>query len=294
MFRFVGNDGVVSALERDLKSGNIAHAYLFVGTPGIGKFTLAKEFAGRIASDAADITVVRGDTIKKETIEGIVADSYIKPYSGRYKVYLIDGFEHVSVSGQNALLKTLEEPQAHVKIILTAGSTEGVLPVIVSRSRVIRFKDVGDAQIETFLRENLALGEANAKLFSRISAGSVRRALEYGENPGALEFRARCLRVIDRLLNLSNPFDEMAFFNEHKDQLEEFFSIYSLFLRDIIFNNLNVPDAIINIDAMAFIEKQHLSTEECLSRYQAIRKTRRYLRDNTNFELAIGGLLIGK
>lgn len=293
---FLGNKEAKSELERNIESGDINHAYLFVGSEGVGKFTLAKAFAKRIVGDnSPDLHILRGKSIKKEQIEELIGEAQKKPFSGKYKVFIIDGFENVSISGQNALLKTLEEPAEYLKIILITQSLSKILPTISSRSRIIKFKDVANEEIEEFLVQNIGIDEKNAKLFSKISVGSVKRAINYATNPSAMSFRDKTFDIIDRLINLStDPFREMDFFEENKENLDEFFNIYILFLKDVITFNENLNDEFyINTDKLSYITKQNINTDSLLRMYKQILKTQKYLKDNTNFELAIGQLFMG-
>lgn len=291
---FVGNRDAKREIEKNIECGDINHAYLFVGSEGVGKFTLAKAFAGKLVNDALDLRVLRG-AIKKEQIEELIAEGSKKPFSSDYKVFVIDDFENVSVSGQNALLKTLEEPAEYLKIILIAKSTNNILPTISSRCRIIKFKDVDDVEIEDFLVNNIGLDKQNAKLFSKISIGSVKRAINYATDPNAFVFRNKCFEIIDNIININtNPFKEMAFFEENKDRLNEFFSVYSLFLRDVIIYNENIDDSfLINTDMLNYISKQNLSSDKAMRLYKNIQQTKMYLKDNANFELAMGQLFIG-
>lgn len=291
---FVGNRDAKREIEKNIECGDINHAYLFVGSEGVGKFTLAKAFAGKLVNDALDLRVLRG-AIKKEQIEELIAEGSKKPFSSDYKVFVIDDFENVSVSGQNALLKTLEEPAEYLKIILIAKSTNNILPTISSRCRIIKFKDVDDAEIEDFLVNNIGLDKQNAKLFSKISIGSVKRAINYATDPNAFVFRNKCFEIIDNIININtSPFKEMAFFEENKDRLNEFFSVYSLFLRDVIMYNENIDDSfLINTDMLNYISKQNLSSDKAMRLYKNIQQTKMYLKDNANFELAMGQLFIG-
>lgn len=293
---FVGNRDAKQELEKNIETGDINHAYLFVGSEGVGKFTLAKAFAKKILGDSTlDLHVVRGNSIKKEQIEELISESKKNPFSGKYKVFIIDGFENVSISGQNALLKTLEEPEEYLKIILIAKSISNILPTIASRSRLIKFKDVDDEEIKDFLINNIGLDIQNANLFSRISVGSVKRAMKYATDPSAIAFRDKSFELIDRLINLNtDPFREMGFFEENKENLDEFFNIYNIFLRDVIIFNENVSESFyINIDKLNYIQKQNISTKKALEIYRQIQRIKQYLKDNANFELTIGQLFIG-
>ncbi|MBL7575887.1 DNA polymerase-3 subunit delta' [Peptoniphilus asaccharolyticus DSM 20463] len=293
---FVGNRDAKLELEKNINTGDINHAYLFLGSEGVGKFTLAKAFAKRILGEnTLDLHILRGSSIKKEQIEELIGEAKKNPYSGRYKVFIIDGFENVSISGQNALLKTLEEPEEYLKIILIAKSITNILPTISSRSRLIKFKDVDDEEISEFLVQNIGLDAQNAELFSKIAVGSIKRAMRYATDPSAIAFRDKSFELIDRLINLkTDPFREMPFFEENKENLEEFFNIYSIFLRDVIIFNENIDDKFyINIDKLNYIQKQNISTKEVIRMYKQVQKTQKYLKDNANFELTIGQLFIG-
>ena len=160
----IGQDHVVRALSNALDQNRIHHAYLFSGTRGVGKTTIARIFAkslncekgvsaspcgecaacleideGRfidlIEVDAASRTGV-DDT--RELMENV---SYM-PTRGRYKVYLIDEVHMFSKSSFNALLKTLEEPPPHVKFLLATTNPQKLLPTVLSRCLQFNLKRV--------------------------------------------------------------------------------------------------------------------------------------------------------
>ncbi|RVU53923.1 ATP-binding protein [Anaerosphaera multitolerans] len=305
---FIGNERVLKELDNNLINRDLSHAYLFLGSEGVGKFTAAKAFAKRILSYDEDIScdeikdfahpdlrVVRSkDSIKKLEIEDLLNDAAKKPYRASNKVFIIDGFEDVTTSGQNALLKTLEEPQDYLKIILISNNLKGILPTIVSRARIIRFKEVSNEQIEQFLINKENLNEKNARLFSKLSSGSVSRALKYTYNPEFLALRDRSIEILDRILNVKElPFKTFYFFNENKEQLDEIFNFFILFLRDISFLDLGVDERyIVNIDKLNFLNKQNITAQDAVYIIEEIINTQKLLKSNTNFELTIEQFLI--
>lgn len=198
---FLENREIINSLEGDLVNKSYSHAYLFCGSRGIGKFSHAKNFARAILKDDsealrffsgiddyedADLYIVKNQgNIKKEEIEEIIENSFSKPYSGSHKIVIIDDFDKVTVEGQNALLKTLEEPMDYLILILISSTMKKILPTIISRCRVLKFSDVTGDRIEDFLKKK-NITEKNARLFSRLSNGNVSLALKYSEDPELL------------------------------------------------------------------------------------------------------------
>ena len=144
---FLENKSVINSLEGDLINKSYSHAYLFSGSKGIGKFSHAKNFARSILKETpegirffsgiddfedADLFVVqKKDTIKKQDIEEIIENSFSKPFSGSHKIVIIDDFDRVTAEGQNALLKTLEEPMDYLILILISSNMRNILPTII-------------------------------------------------------------------------------------------------------------------------------------------------------------------
>ena len=308
---FIGNNEALNELERNVKNDDISHAYLFIGNEGVGKFTAAKELARRILCEGNDSTycsmvdefyhpdlnIIRsgGENIKRAQIDELIVDSFKKPFAGKYKVFIIDGFEYVTTSGQNALLKTLEEPGDYLKIILISNNIKKVLPTILSRTRIIKFTNVSRREIEKFLLEEKKAGVENSKLFARISGGSVNKALSYSGDPEFLALRNESIFLLDRLLNkvISSPFKEYSFFSDNKENIDEIFNVFLLFLRDIIMLKLGLGEEnIINIDKMALLKKQSVDVNQAIKISEMIINTMKRLERNTNFQLTIEELLI--
>lgn len=307
---FIGNEEVLKELDKNIENRDISHAYLFLGNEGVGKFTAAKALARSILcsdNDSSycnviddfyhpDLRILRAEnSIKKSEIEELIADSFKKPFASKYKVFIIDGFEDVTISGQNALLKTLEEPQEYLKIILTSKNSKKILPTILSRTRVIKFNNIMQEDIIKFLTEEERVGIDNATLFAKLSSGSVKKALLYSKDPSYLNLRDESITVLDRLINktTSSPFKEYTFFNDNKENLNEIFSVFLLFLRDIAILDLDISnDKLINIDKMTLLKKQSLTAQEAILISNEIIKTIELLEKNTNFQLTIEQLLI--
>ena len=170
-----GQDAIVRTLKNQLDTGHIGHAYLFCGTRGTGKTTVAKIFAKalncesltdagpccecqrcRDIEDGSSMNVIEIDGAsnnKVEDIRGIIDEVQYKPADGGHKVYIIDEVHMVTTQGFNALLKTLEEPPEYVTFILATTDPNKVLPTILSRCQRYDFKRIPSQTIIDRMRE---------------------------------------------------------------------------------------------------------------------------------------------
>ncbi len=174
----VGHSKIIELLERIIGKNNISHAYLFSGPESVGKFTLAKIFARNIISGTKlpllpsgksadvgndnlipDLVILepeveekRGITkerdIKIEKVREIQKNLSLFPYKGKYKVLIVNNAHKMTEESQNALLKTLEEPNATSIIILVAHEEGKILPTVKSRCQKIKFNLVSDDEIK--------------------------------------------------------------------------------------------------------------------------------------------------
>jgi DNA polymerase-3 subunit gamma/tau len=200
----VGQEHVVRALSNALEQGRLHHAYLFTGTRGVGKTTLARilarclncdtgvgatpcgvcpacrqiesgRFVDLIEIDAASYTGV-------DNMREVLENAQYAPTSGRYKVYIIDEVHMLSKSAFNAMLKTLEEPPAHVVFILATTDPQKVPVTVLSRCLQFNLKQMPPGHVAGHLRkvlesEGIPFEPAALNLLARAAAGSMRDAL---------------------------------------------------------------------------------------------------------------------
>jgi DNA polymerase-3 subunit gamma/tau len=202
--QLAGQEHVVQALSNALTQNRLHHAYLFTGTRGVGKTTIARIFAkslnclsgitatpcgtcsacteidsGRfidlIELDAASNTQV-------DNMRELLESALYAPTSGRFKVYIIDEVHMLSKSAFNAMLKTLEEPPAHVKFILATTDPQKIPVTVLSRCLQFNLKQLPPALILTHLeyvlgQEAIPFETGALKLVARAAQGSMRDAL---------------------------------------------------------------------------------------------------------------------
>lgn len=305
---FLENREIINSLEGDLVNKSYSHAYLFCGSRGIGKFSHAKNFARAILKDDsealrffsgiddyedADLYIVKNQgNIKKEEIEEIIENSFSKPYSGSHKIVIIDDFDKVTVEGQNALLKTLEEPMDYLILILISSTMKKILPTIISRCRVLKFSDVTGDRIEDFLKKK-NITEKNARLFSRLSNGNVSLALKYSEDPELLSKREDLIKVLDKIIrNTEFIFDEFTFFKDNREDLAEILNFMLTWYLDLIYLKSGREEKIINTDKIDLLKLENISVDRAIKSYDAIINALVHNEKNINFDLNVETLLM--
>lgn len=145
----VGQDHITTTLKNAIKSGKISHAYLFTGPKGVGKTSVARILAHEVNNfdydDNLQLDIIEIDAASNRRIDEIrdLRDKvHIAPSSGQYKVYIIDEVHMLTKEAFNALLKTLEEPPAHVIFILATTESHKLPETIVSRTQRFTFKPI--------------------------------------------------------------------------------------------------------------------------------------------------------
>lgn len=178
-----GQEAVVTALEGALKSGNVPHALLFSGSRGTGKTSIARIFASALGTSPIDIYEIdaasnRGIDDIRELREAV----HTLPYESKHKVYIIDEVHMLTKEAFNALLKTLEEPPAHVVFILATTEPDKLLDTITSRCQVFSFKApsrelLRETVTDVAAKESFTLSPDGADLVALAADGSFRDAL---------------------------------------------------------------------------------------------------------------------
>jgi DNA polymerase-3 subunit gamma/tau len=179
----VGQEQVTKPLEEAAKSKKIGHAYLFAGSRGLGKTSVARIFANAIGcteNDLYEIDAASNNSV--EDIRALAEGVYTLPFASPYKVYILDEVHMLSKGAWNAFLKTLEEPPAHAVFILATTELEKVPETVQSRCQVFEFKKPTRAILakmvgEVAKKEGYTLAPAAADLISMLAEGSYRDAL---------------------------------------------------------------------------------------------------------------------
>lgn len=179
----VGQEQVTRPLEEAAKNGAIGHAYLFAGSRGLGKTSVARIFASAIGcsdNDLYEIDAASNNSV--EDIRALTDGVYTLPFASPYKVYILDEVHMLSKGAWNAFLKTLEEPPAHAVFILATTELEKVPETVQSRCQVFEFKKPSRAVLAKTVeavtkKEGYRLDADAADLIAMLGDGSYRDAL---------------------------------------------------------------------------------------------------------------------
>lgn len=179
----VGQEQVTRPLEEAIKSKKIGHAYLFAGSRGLGKTTVARILAREVGCTERDLYEIDAASSNSvEDIRHLSENIYTLPFESPYKVYILDEVHMLSKSAWNAFLKTLEEPPAYAIFILATTELEKVPETVQSRCQVFEFKKPVRAALAKYVvqvakKEAYALTADAAELIALLAEGSYRDAL---------------------------------------------------------------------------------------------------------------------
>ena len=225
----VGQEYIVKILKNTIKNKRIAHAYLFAGPRGTGKTTIAKLFAKAINcedfnEEACDNCpsclafkennhpdIIELDAASNNSVDDIREIIEQVPYSpivGKYKVYIIDEVHMLSSSAFNALLKTLEEPPAHVVFILATTDPQKIIPTVLSRCQRYNFSKISNLNMEKKMveilnKEHLQYEDKALDEVAMLAEGGMRDALSILEQILSYNNDGIFLEDVQRIFGLS-------------------------------------------------------------------------------------------
>ncbi len=188
----LGQDHITKVLESSVETNKVSHAYLFVGSRGTGKTSVARIFANEIGVSVNDLYEIDAASNRGiEDIKELRSGVRVLPFDSKYKVYIIDEVHMLSKDAWGALLKTLEEPPKHVIFILATTELHKVPETIISRCQVFTFKKPTETVLKKIIldvskAEGYELDAGSAELLAILADGSFRDAL--GELQKVLNF----------------------------------------------------------------------------------------------------------
>lgn len=280
-WNLLGHEWAVNMLRQHVVRGDVRHAYLFCGPPGLGRRTLALRLAQALncseplapgdpcgscrdckqieAMQHPDMSVIQAETeggiLKVEQVREVQRTLNLKPYQSKYRVVLFLRFQEANDNAANALLKTLEEAPAHAILLLTADTPEQLLPTIVSRCEILRLRPLSIQAIEADLIER-GVDEERARLLAHISSGRPGYARRLVDDVTLLDTREERLNDLQTLLPAPRveKFSYADKLAKDKDGMRHAIMIWLSYWRDVMLRVAGAETPLINIDRNMEIE----------------------------------------
>jgi DNA polymerase-3 subunit delta' len=327
MWQTIGQPEALALLRHSLKTGSLAHAYLFVGAAHIGKMTLALDLSrvlncqgneppcGQCPSckritegKHADIRIISlnsakdsGDTkarveISIDDIRELQHSASLPPFEGKYKLFIIDGAEYLSTEAANCLLKTIEEPPPQVIILLLTTEESRLLPTVVSRCQRVELKPMSSDEIEKVLMESSGIDRDKARLLSRLSQGCFGWALTVSVDESYLEQRNQRLTEMFSLLTAGweERFNYAAKVTNERKSAEDTIRLWLAWWRDVMLTKCGCQQAVTNIDYIPVLEQwdEALNLLEVRDFIDSLQKAIDQIAINANLRLVFEILML--
>lgn len=317
----LGHEQIIEHFKNAITMDKVSHAYILNGPDLSGKRMLAEAFAMTLQCEKKgtepcmechsckqamnhnqpDIIYVsheKPNTISVDDIRSQVNnDIGIKPYSSKYKIYIVDEAEKMNVQAQNALLKTIEEPPAYAVILLLTTNADTFLPTILSRCVTLNIKVVPDEKIKKFLMKEYQIPDYQADVCVAFAQGNVGKAIQLAVSSDFNELKAAVLQLMKRLddIEIYEMGAAIKQINEYKLTINDYFDLMMIWYRDILLfkatgdvNGLIFKDEVYDIKRQAE-KSSYRGIENIL---EALHKAQIRLNANVNFDLVIELLLL--
>lgn len=284
----LGNENTKELLINSVKNNRTSHSYMFVGTEGIGKKMIAKEFAKMIlctdenkycnkcksciefdTNNNPDFKIIEpdGNSLKIEQIREFQNKIAEKPIISNKKVYIINDSDKMTGEAQNCLLKTLEEPPEYVTIILIGSNENAFLSTIKSRCMILHFDKIPNDKINQFLEENYSV-KINSKIMLNACQGSIGKAIQLQNKQEDYEKIEQVIYQLENkvkidILNMAEPIYKA------KDDKFEVLNYMNIVLMDLAFKSAKYAKCI-----------------------DIIEETKKRLKSNANFDMCIDNMLL--
>ncbi|MBE6024158.1 MAG: DNA polymerase III subunit delta' [Cellulosilyticum sp.] len=254
----IGNQDAKTYFKKAVLDNQLSHSYIFEGPYGVGKNTFALELAKFIlcenkegikpcnecrschminAGTHPDVIQVEKDNkvTKVETIrENIVREMDIKPYQSDYKIIIVKAADSMSIQGQNAMLKTIEEPPAYGIIILVCENLTSLLPTIKSRCIVVRFNPINKEQMRSYLTQK-GINGIQREVYEKLSDGSIGVINDIMHDETYMEVRKQSIKYLERLdkAQIMEIYDIVKEITDQKEEIERILQFWLYWYRDI-------------------------------------------------------------
>ena len=321
MWEIIGHERVVEALRRAISSERLPHALLVTGPAGVGKTRLALELAKTLncvgedppcqvcihcrqieSGGHPDVSLTERaegkDSIAIQQVRELRETASLRPFQGRTRIYLIAGAEALTPQAADALLKTLEEPQPQVKILLTATETETLPPTVVSRCRVVALHPVDTPRISRALQER-GQEVSEADRLARLAQGSVGWALRATKQPKLAAEREAMVERLCSVMDLGleerlQLAETLGGDRKDRSTIRRNLELLLLLGRDLLLISQGCPAKLVTDEQREVLARQagRYSDSQIAMYFQQLRRAMERIDQNVDPRLALEALFL--
>jgi len=325
-WHIIGHGHAIDLLRRTLAAQQVRHAYLFTGPDHIGKTLLIHRFAQTLLCTGGpdphvapqepcntclacrkvlhgnhpDLHIIAKAPDKQfiliEQIRALQSDSARRTLEGRRNVFIIQGAHEMNMQAANCLLKTLEEPEPDVVLLLTVPDPGLLLPTILSRVQQVSMHLLTSSQIKNALEQRWEVDPQEAALIAALAAGRVGWAIQAVEDEDLLSERKAQLEALTKLPLVSKvqSFDIAQKLSADTDKARNVLELWLLWWRDMVLAANHCLDLTVNVDMRDTLSQQaaKLGTDEAERIVHAILNTLEALDQNVNARTALEVLML--
>ena len=319
----VGHKDIIQYIENAINSGKVSHAYILNGDKGAGKKLLAKLFAMSLQCEAPEadgdacgschscmqaktdnhpdiiqVTHEKPGTVGIDDVrKQITSDVDIRPYSSKYKIYIVADADKMTEAAQNALLKTIEEPPEYVVIILLTENAEILLPTIRSRCVMLKLRNIKDTLVKRYLMDHMEIPDYKADVCTAFAQGNIGKAIMLANSEHFNEIREEAVQLLRNIndMELEEVMEAVKEATTYKIDITDYFDVMAIWFRDVL-----IYKATKNVDRVVFSDQlRYIKSRASKSSYEGIEvilealdKAKARLKSNVSFELTMELLLL--
>lgn len=315
----IGHEALKERIRKSLRSGKLAHAYIFEGVRGVGKSMTAEALAAALLCDTQEdqacgtcpsclkmatsnhpdyeIIVPDGASIKNKQIELFQEFIQLKPFTGERKIAVIKDAHTMTLSAQNRILKILEEPPKYAVIIFITDQVSGMLPTIMSRCQSVSFQRIQRPKIRAYLTEVQGVSEEQAEVFAAFADGSIGRAKACSQDEAFIQLRQDVTQFSENLImrKTAKNFEWASELENQKEKLDTVFDLMKLWFRDIMLIKNGAEEALLfNADQVERLTKAsyRLKSSQIITVIERIEHARGQLASHVNVGLLLETLIL--